>query len=58
MDRKIDVISGVEGKSIVIIHDVIFKEKRYIKWKEVQAYLKRYVGDVYKVLSSKDSIYI
>jgi len=58
MDRKIDVISGVEGKSIVIIHDVIFKEKRYVKWKEVKAYLKRYVGDVYKVLLSKDSIYI
>ena len=33
------------------------KEKRSIDWKEVRAYLKKYVGDFYKVASTGDVIY-
>ena len=58
MERKIDVIETFEGKKVVVIHDIIFKKKQYVEWKDVKEYLKRYVGDVYTILLSQDNIYI
>ena len=42
----------------MVINDIRFKGKRSIDWKEVRAYLKKYVGDFYKVASTGDVIYI
>lgn len=56
--RNISVIQDVDGNSIVVIHDIRFKGKRSINWKEVRAYLKEYVGEFYKVASTGDIIYI
>ena len=53
MQRKIDVVDAFNGRKIVFIHDIIFKKKKYVEWKDVKEYLKRYVGDVYKVLPEK-----
>ena len=47
-----------DGKKMVIIHDVIFKKKQYVEWKDVKEYLKRYVGEVYTILSTQEKIYI
>ena len=58
MQRKIDVIDDFNGRKIVFIHDIIFKKKKYVEWKDVKEYLKRYVGDVYKVLPAEEEIYI
>ena len=58
MERKIDIIDCFDGKKMVVIHDIVFKKKQYVEWKDVKAYLKRYVGDVYTVLSSQEEIYI
>lgn len=58
MERKLDVIETFEGKKVVVIHDIVFKKKQYVEWKDVKEYLKRYVGDVYTILSSQDNIYI
>ena len=52
MERKMKVVEDLEGRKIVFIHDIIFKKKQYVEWKEVKEYLKRYVGDVYKILST------
>ena len=46
MQRKIDVVDAFNGEKIVFIHDIIFKKKQYVEWKDVKEYLKRYVGDV------------
>ena len=46
MERKIDVIDDFNGRKIVFIHDIIFKKKQYVEWKDVKEYLKRYVGEV------------
>ena len=32
MKRKIDVMEGLDGKKIVVIHDIVFKGKRNIDW--------------------------
>ena len=58
MERKIDVIDDFIGRKIVFIHDIIFKKKQYVEWKDVKEYLKRYVGEVYEVLSAEEEIYI
>lgn len=58
MERKIDVIDAFDDKKIVIIHDIIFKKKQYVEWKDVKEYLKRYVGEVYTILSARENIYI
>ena len=43
MDRKIDVIDAFDGKKMVVIHDIIFKKKQYVKWNDVRNYLKKYL---------------
>ena len=58
MERKMDVIDDFNGRKIVFIHDIIFKKKQYVEWKDVKEYLKKYAGEVYKVLSAKEEIYI
>ena len=58
MERKIDVVDDFNGRKIVFIHDIIFMRKRYVEWKDVKEYLKKYVGEVYKVLSAEEEIYI
>ena len=58
MERKIDMIDTFDGKKVVIIHDLIFKKKRYVNWKDVKEYLKKYVGEVYSILSTQEKIYI
>ena len=45
MDKKISVISDLDGKKIVVISDIRFKGKRNINWEEVEQYLKEYIGD-------------
>ena len=47
MDKKISVISDLDGKKIVVISDIRFKGKRNINWEEVEQYLKEYIGDCY-----------
>ena len=54
MQRKIDVVDAFNGRKIVFIHDIIFKKKKYVEWKDVKEYLKKYVGDVYKVLPAEE----
>ena len=47
MDRKIDVIEGLEGKKTVVLQDIIFKGKRSINWDDVEKYLRKYINEIY-----------
>ena len=47
-----------ENNKIVVINDTIFKGRRDICWKDVETYLKRYVGEVYSVAEDSEIIYI
>ena len=58
MDKKISVISDLDGKKIVVISDIRFKGKRNINWEEVEQYLKEYIGDCYEVVETSDQVYI
>lgn len=56
--RNVSVIQDPDGKNIVMINDIRFKGKRSVEWKEVRAYLKEYVGEIYTMASTGDAIYI
>ena len=58
MKRNISVIKDVNGNNIVLINDIRFKGKRQIDWKDVEDYLRKYIGEFYKIAESKDIIYI
>ena len=58
IDRKINVIEDLDGKKTVFIHDVIFKGRQGIDWKSVEAYLKQYVGEFYRIEDCNDIIYL
>lgn len=58
MSERIDVAKDMDGIDVVIIHDVKFKGKRKINWKDVEAYLKEYVGTNYTIAKTSEEIYI
>ena len=58
MDRNVNVIQDLNGHSIVIINDILFKGKRSINWKDVEAYLRQYVGEFYEIAATEYIIYI
>ena len=47
----------MEGKT-VFIHDIIFKGKKSVNWDDVEKYLKQYVGDIYTIDDSNDTVYM
>lgn len=55
---KVDIIEDENGKSLVIINDIRFKGRREINWKEVERYLKEYVGNYYEILETMEKVYI
>lgn len=58
MNKKISIIEDLDGKKIVVIHDIRFKGKRKINWDEVEEYLKEYVGSCHEIAETAESIYI
>lgn len=58
MERNVNVIKDVNGNSIVLINDIIFKGKRQVDWDDVKAYLEQYVGEFYEIADTKDVVYI
>lgn len=57
-NRKVNIIEDLDGNKIVFIHDIIFKNKKSIDWDDVEAYLKRFVGEFYTIEASNDIVYI
>ena len=58
MQRNVNVVEDLDGKKIVVIHDIIFKGKRTMEWTDVEAYLKRFVGEEHIIENTKDLVYI
>ena len=52
------IIYDIKQNPIVVISDIRFIGKRNIDWKEVEKYIKEYVGEVYEILETSDKIFI
>ncbi len=58
MQRKVNVVEDLDGNKIVVIHDIRFKGRQAIEWKDVERYLKQYVGEAHIIESTKDMVFI
>ncbi len=58
MQESFNFISDAEGHTVVIVTDIRFKGRRGIDWQSVQNYVKKYVGQNYKILESSDVVYV
>ena len=58
MDRNVNIIVGLNGEKIVLINDIRFKGKKREDWKEVENYLKEYVGEFYEIAETSEKIFI
>lgn len=58
ISRNVNVISDENGKSIVLINDVRFRTRRTINWKQVEEYLKEYIGNCHEILETSEKVYI
>ena len=56
--RNVSVIQDADGNNIVMINDIAFKGKCSVEWSDVEKYLRRYVGDIYRIAETEDIIYI
>ncbi|MBQ3030159.1 MAG: hypothetical protein IJD24_02955 [Agathobacter sp.] len=55
---NIQIIRDAEGKYLVLVNDIRFKGRQNINWKEVEQYLKEYIGTYYEILENAERIYI
>ena len=56
--EKLEIIVDEDGNKVVLIPEIIFWNKQNIDWKEVEAYLERYVGEIVEITESRDIVYI
>ena len=56
--RNVNIIRDIENRKIVVIHDIIFKNKQNIKWDEVEQYLEQYINEFYTIADDGEKIYI
>ena len=57
MNRNINIINDLDGRRFVLINDIRFKGKRE-DWKEVEKYLKEYIGEFYEIEETSEKVFI
>ena len=58
MNRNTEIITDCNGNKVVVIHEVIFKGKRMVNWKDVEQFLRQYVGECYIIENTKEFVHI
>ena len=58
MDKSVNIITDLDGSKIAIINDVRFQSRRRIDWKQVEEYLKEYIGTYFEIAETSEKIYI
>ena len=58
MEKRVEIVQDTEGHNIVVIHAIRFKGKQHINWKEVENYIKEYVGNFYEIMETSDKVFI
>ena len=57
MDSNVNIIVGLNGEKMVLINDIRFNGKKREDWKEVENYLKEYVGEFYEIANLRKDIH-
>ena len=58
MNNNVTTITDPEGKKIVLINDIRFRGKTKEEWKEIESFLKEYVGRYYEISETAEKIFI
>lgn len=58
MADSIVVAIDKKGHKVVVINEILFTGRKSLPWKEVEKYLKRYIGEVVMVSETEEWIYI
>ena len=58
MEKTVDIKTDLDGKKMVVIHNIRFRGKRKIDWNDVEKYLKKYIDTFYEIADTHDLIYI
>ena len=58
MIQKIQIVKDTAEHKIVVLPDIIFKNKQNIDWNSVEKYLQRYVGQIVTIAETEDIVYI
>ena len=58
MEKTIQIVKDAKGHKIVILPEVIFKNRQNIDWKAVEVYLQKYVGEMVMVQETGDIVFI
>lgn len=53
MKTNIVIVEDISGHKIVILPEIIFKNKRSIDWNAVEKYLQRYVREIITIAEAK-----
>lgn len=56
--RSVQIVRDLNDNKLVLIKDIVFKGRQNINWNDVEAYLKRYIGESIEITETKDLIYI
>ena len=58
MNGNVSIIENSNGGKIVLINSLCFKGKNRNDWKNVETYLKRYVGKSYTIAETAEQIFV
>ena len=58
MSKNVTIITEPTGKRFALINDLRFKGKTKEEWKEIEVYLKEYIGKYYEISETAEKIYI
>ena len=58
MKQEILIAQDDSGHKIVVLPDIIFKNRQNIDWYAVEKYLHKYVGEIVTIAETQDVIYI
>lgn len=58
MKQKIQIAKDATGHNIVVLPDIIFRNKQNIDWTAVETYLRQYVGKIATILDTQDIVFI
>ena len=48
----------MSGHKVVVLPEIIFKNRQNIDWNAVEKYLQRYVGEIVRIAETEDIVYI
>lgn len=56
--NEIIIAKDKKGNKVVVINEIIFEGRKNLPWKEVEKYLKRYIGAVVQISETAEFVHI